>query len=762
MLQEALLENQDALQLAYKRITELTEWTQQSADAPVAELPIDLDIEMLDNLSIEAAKGRVQDALYDVRSICLNVSELERDLAGQAILDRHIPRQSLWDVADEVQKSQYLDMQQELSLMLRQSKELVKYLIGRCGGVTPSVLEITGMGITGMIHRELGIHHYDINQEYEPVSEVDPPERKQSCGRVMPHVVNRATRVLRTTHVMPINETEESIMGMVATGGCSLIVNLHDVYYNGETCICVVDSFIAGTLMDRLITKRDNQERYSERAAKHTMHQLVGALLFTHTVGYAHLDVRPENLIMASTYDKSEDHETCKLFGFRSAVRVKGWQEQKATVGGVFGYTAPEILTGEVQAAPDLLPLADIFSAGVVLFQLLCVTSPFSYSKSFASDEAHFVFEPLSAWGGISERAKHLVTKMLAKSPHDRLTAAQVLEHPWMTDAPGFTDEDNFVTPSMNEEDPEVIHPLERTVTANCDCEYCVMMRDPALKMEFERDQGKEAEAKAKEMENEIEAAKKAKEELKASVSKEELEAEEAEEALKAKKAKTEELKKTLQSESKALEEARSNGASDHVLKALQETIEATKRALNEAEGEFRDLEATADKEREEATEAKAADAVAARGLNDRINNMKQMKKKASVADLEQIVVTYLKTGRDLRGLERGLVEAQFRAEQMTKVNNVMLAKQMKKQAKVLNKQVESSKALMDRLREEASENNKATEIEEADAVLSREKEKEQADMAAKKNESQAGASAGFRDAFMKRTKGDGESGDAV
>jgi len=211
----------------------------------------------------------------------------------------------------------------------------------------------------------------------------------------------------------------------------------------------VLESTLGGDLMLRIQTKAESGERFSERSAKGIMHSLVGALLFTHAAGYAHLDVRPENLIMQSTYDRAPEYESCKLLTLRSATRMAGWMDRGAAPRLLPGYAPPELYSGDIllPGAQELLSKVDMYHAGVVLFMMLAGTAPFPFEPAGneLAERGVYEFEPVAAWGGISERAKHLVASLLEPDPRKRLSASQVLEHPWMTDAPGFAEEDSFV-----------------------------------------------------------------------------------------------------------------------------------------------------------------------------------------------------------------------------------------------------------------------------------------------------------------------------
>ncbi|MBA0702302.1 hypothetical protein Goari_022139 [Gossypium aridum] len=93
--------------------------------------------------------------------------------------------------------------------------------------------------------------------------------------------------------------------------------------------------------------------------------------------------------------------------------------------------------------APEVLkrnygPEIDIWSAGVILYILLCGVPPFwaeseqGVAQAILRGLIDFKHDP---WPNISESAKSLVQQMLEPDPKLRLTAKQVLEHPWLQNA---------------------------------------------------------------------------------------------------------------------------------------------------------------------------------------------------------------------------------------------------------------------------------------------------------------------------------------
>ncbi len=99
----------------------------------------------------------------------------------------------------------------------------------------------------------------------------------------------------------------------------------------------------------------------------------------------------------------------------------------KAKVGTPY-YIAPEVIKGDYDEK------CDVWSMGVILYILICGAPPFYGPNDLAILESvkkgKYEFD-LPVWKHISSECKDLITKMLLP-PDKRLTAQQVLEHPWI------------------------------------------------------------------------------------------------------------------------------------------------------------------------------------------------------------------------------------------------------------------------------------------------------------------------------------------
>lgn len=94
---------------------------------------------------------------------------------------------------------------------------------------------------------------------------------------------------------------------------------------------------------------------------------------------------------------------------------------------GTPAYIAPEILREEGYSGFK----ADIWSAGVVLYAMLCGTVPFKASnmkelhKMIIKGKYHLKEE-------VSDGAKQLMRAMLEPDPKKRISIAKILLHPWL------------------------------------------------------------------------------------------------------------------------------------------------------------------------------------------------------------------------------------------------------------------------------------------------------------------------------------------
>ncbi|KAK3136374.1 hypothetical protein QOZ80_5BG0433000 [Eleusine coracana subsp. coracana] len=198
------------------------------------------------------------------------------------------------------------------------------------------------------------------------------------------------------------------------------VVRLREAFEDNEAVHLVMEVCEGGELFDRIVSRG----HYTERAAAAVMRTIVEVVQHCHKNGVMHRDLKPENFLYANTSENSP----LKVIDFGLSVCFQPGDRFSEIVGSPY-YMAPEVLKRNYGQE------IDIWSAGVILYILLCGVPPFwaetdeGIAQAIIRSKLDFEREP---WPKVSENAKDLVRKMLDPSPYGRLTAQQVLEHPWI------------------------------------------------------------------------------------------------------------------------------------------------------------------------------------------------------------------------------------------------------------------------------------------------------------------------------------------
>ncbi|CAI5940523.1 unnamed protein product, partial [Closterium sp. NIES-64] len=182
----------------------------------------------------------------------------------------------------------------------------------------------------------------------------------------------------------------------------------------------VMELCAGGELFDRIKAKG----RYSEPQAAAVVATVARVLQQCHAAGVIHRDVKPENILLCT---KQSDTDV-KLIDFGVATFFQPGVPCTDMAGSPY-YLAPEVL------AESYGPEADVWSTGVVLYILLSGLPPFwapNNEAIFQAIKAAPVNLVRPPWPSVSGEVRDLVRRMLEKRPEDRITLAEVLEHPWI------------------------------------------------------------------------------------------------------------------------------------------------------------------------------------------------------------------------------------------------------------------------------------------------------------------------------------------
>ncbi|CAM8912689.1 unnamed protein product [Rhodiola kirilowii] len=225
-------------------------------------------------------------------------------------------------------------------------------------------------------------------------------------------------RKLRTA--VDVEDVRREVQIMSSLPDHQNVVRLRATYEDGENVHLVMELCEGGELFDRIVARG----HYTERAAASVVRTVMEVVKMCHGNGVIHRDLKPENFLFAN----KKEHSTLKAIDFGLSVFFKPGERFSEIVGSPY-YMAPEVLKRNYG------PEVDVWSAGVILYILLCGVPPFwaeteqGVALAILRGVLDFKREP---WPQISENAKNLVHQMLNHDPKRRLTAQQVLDHPWL------------------------------------------------------------------------------------------------------------------------------------------------------------------------------------------------------------------------------------------------------------------------------------------------------------------------------------------
>lgn len=198
------------------------------------------------------------------------------------------------------------------------------------------------------------------------------------------------------------------------------VVQIKGAYEDPLYVHIVMELCAGGELFDRIIQRG----HYSERKAAELTKVIVGVVEACHSLGVMHRDLKPENFLLVN----KDDDLSLKAIDFGLSVFFKPGQIFTDVVGSPY-YVAPEVLCKHYG------PEADVWTAGVILYILLSGVPPFWAETQQGIFDAvlkgviDFESDP---WPVISDSAKDLIKRMLCSRPSERLTAHEVLCHPWI------------------------------------------------------------------------------------------------------------------------------------------------------------------------------------------------------------------------------------------------------------------------------------------------------------------------------------------
>ncbi len=210
-------------------------------------------------------------------------------------------------------------------------------------------------------------------------------------------------------------------------------VTLYDASLNDPGGPCIIMEYVRGITLDTLLQRN---KRLTPVRVGRLLGQLCEVLQAAHSEGIVHRDLKPANLMVV---DPDTPYEHIKVMDFGLAKLLDPVSRQAANITGAEfaigtpGYMCPEQAKGE-----EMDNRGDLYSIGVILFELLTGKLPFHGTSTMEVLIAHATEPPPSfmqvgAADWVPPAIETVVQACLAKSPAQRPASARDLAERYET-----------------------------------------------------------------------------------------------------------------------------------------------------------------------------------------------------------------------------------------------------------------------------------------------------------------------------------------
>ena len=171
--------------------------------------------------------------------------------------------------------------------------------------------------------------------------------------------------------------------------------------------------YLEGLSLDALI---DKSQSFSIERVSSLISQILEGLEAIHSQGIIHRDLKPKNIIVL-------ENDGLKITDFGIARNQNSQLTEVGTILGTLEYLAPELILGHT-----VTHHADLYSAGCILYKLLCGKLPFDATHPAKLILAHveqYVPPPMNYRPDTPQWLSHLTMKLLAKTTRERVQSAR-------------------------------------------------------------------------------------------------------------------------------------------------------------------------------------------------------------------------------------------------------------------------------------------------------------------------------------------------
>jgi serine/threonine-protein kinase len=207
------------------------------------------------------------------------------------------------------------------------------------------------------------------------------------------------------------------------------VVTLYDASLNDPQGPCIVMEYIKGITLDTLLQRNG---RLTPTRIVRLLGQLCEALQSAHGQGIVHRDLKPTNLMVV---DPDTPYEKIKVMDFGLAKLIDNERvpvHQVTQTGADFAVGTPGYISPEQVRGDEMDHRSDLYSVGIILFELLTGKLPFKGDTTMDVLLAHATEDPptfadVGASGLVPEAIEEVVLACLSKHPTQRPQSARDL-----------------------------------------------------------------------------------------------------------------------------------------------------------------------------------------------------------------------------------------------------------------------------------------------------------------------------------------------
>ncbi len=251
------------------------------------------------------------------------------------------------------------------------------------------VLEVIGKGAMGTVYKGK-----------------DP-----AIGRLVALKTIRVDKIADASEVVELRERLNREAKAAGSLSHPNIVTIYDVGLDGDTQYIAME-YLEGFTLEQVINR---QLQLNFKIAAKVVFQVCSALSYAHKHNLIHRDIKPANIMVLDNFH-------VKVMDFGIARFESSSLTRTGIAMGTPSYISPEQLKGE-----EVTPSSDIFSLGVVLYEMLCGKKPF-VGDSISNLIMKIINDDPPVPSSINENIPPIldliVKKSIAKNPYDRYQSA--------------------------------------------------------------------------------------------------------------------------------------------------------------------------------------------------------------------------------------------------------------------------------------------------------------------------------------------------